>query len=274
MSRPTIPIALTIAGSDPSGGAGLQADLKTFHQHRVYGTSVVTLITVQNTQRVSRVECLDPSLVREQLEAMFEDVPPRAIKTGALGSPAIVRVVGETLARLRPVNVPLLVDPVMVSKHGHPLLGEDAVDACIEALLPRATIITPNAPEAERLLARLGEPVEIVDAEAAERAARRLAERLGVGVLLKGGHLGERSSLDLLASDDRILRFPGARVETPHTHGTGCTFGAAITARLARGDRLEQAVEGAKAWLGRAIAGGPEVGRGIGPVDHLTPLEA
>lgn len=274
MSRSTVPIALTIAGSDPSGGAGLQADLKTFHQHCVYGTSVVTLLTVQNTERVSRVETMEPSLVREQIEAVFEDVPPSALKTGALGSVEVVRTVAEALHELRSRDVPLVVDPVMISKHGHALLREDAVQACIEVLLPEATLITPNAPEAERLLRAFELERKITTIADAEEAATRLAERLGVGVLLKGGHLDARGSVDVLArSGSPIVRFGGPRIDTPHTHGTGCTYSAAITARLARGEALEPAIRGAKAWLTRAIENGPEVGHGIGPVDHLTPID-
>jgi hydroxymethylpyrimidine/phosphomethylpyrimidine kinase len=279
LTRHTVPIALTIAGSDPSGGAGLQADLKTFHQHRVYGASVVTLLTVQSTQRVSRVEVLSADLVREQLGAVLADFTPHAFKTGALGSSDVVRAVAECL--LEQVRsdeaAPVVIDPVMVSKHGQLLLQTDAVDACIESLFPLASVLTPNVPEAKHLLSLSPGDRADIDTEAdAEEAALTLARRLGVPVLLKGGHLDgvERdTSTDLLAIGGRIERFTGPRLETTHTHGTGCTYAAAIAARLARGHTLLDAIAGAKAWLTRAISHPPAVGRGIGPVDHLTPLD-
>jgi hydroxymethylpyrimidine/phosphomethylpyrimidine kinase len=278
-TRHAVPIALTIAGSDPSGGAGLQADLKTFHQHGVYGASVVTLLTVQSTERVSRVEVLAPDLVREQLGALLSDFAPQAVKIGALGSSAVVRTVADCLlGRVRSdSSAPLVIDPVMVSKHGHFLLQPDAVDACIEDLFPLASVLTPNVPEAELLLSLSpGDQARIESSSDAEDAALLLARRLGVPVLLKGGHLSaveRETSTDVLAIGGKIERFRGPRVETTHTHGTGCTYSAAIAARLARGRGLTDAISEAKAWLTRAIAHAPAVGRGIGPVNHLEPLE-
>ncbi|MAQ16326.1 MAG: bifunctional hydroxymethylpyrimidine kinase/phosphomethylpyrimidine kinase [Sandaracinus sp.] len=254
-------VALTIAGSDPSGGAGLQADLKTFHQHQVYGTSVVTLLTVQNTQRVSRVEVLEPDLVVEQLRAVLEDLPVRAAKTGALGSARVVRAVAEQAATFA---FPVVVDPVMISKHGAPLMDADA-QAALTELLARATLITPNAPEAEALTGRT-----IRTVTDARRAASELAEP-GCSVLLKGGHL-EGDAVDVLLHEGTFHELHAERIATRHTHGTGCTYASAITARLARGDDLVGAVHGAKAWLHRAIATAPEFGGGNGPVNHLTPL--
>ncbi|GAB4209092.1 MAG: bifunctional hydroxymethylpyrimidine kinase/phosphomethylpyrimidine kinase [Sandaracinaceae bacterium] len=265
------PIALTIAGSDPSGGAGIQADLKTFHQHGVYGTSVITLLTVQNTQRVSRVEVMHADLVVEQLDAVLTDVRPAAMKTGALGSAAVVRAVAARLAE-EPSPIPLVVDPVMISKHGHALIADDAIDACVEALLPRATLVTPNVPEAERLLgARLPSRAAI------EEGALALASRWGVPVLIKGGHVegheaGGDEAVDVLALKRMTHTFSAPRVRTRHTHGTGCTYSAAITARLAGGASLHEAIAGAKAWLTSALRRAPGIGEGIGPVDHLTPL--
>ena len=256
------PIALTIAGSDPSGGAGLQADLKTFHQHRVYGASVVTLLTVQNTTEVSRVEVMDPELVLEQLAAVTGDLAVGAAKTGALGSAHVVRAVAQAAAAF---GFPLVVDPVMISKHGAALLDEDAQTA-LEPLLAQATLITPNAPEAAALT---GQPVDTL--AQARAAAEALAER-GCSVLLNGGHLSEHDAVDLLLHEGVLHELPAKRIDTPHTHGTGCTYAAAITARLARGDSLVDAVTGAKAWLTRAIANAPGIGHGQGPVDHLTPL--
>lgn len=259
------PTALTLAGSDPSGGAGLQADLKTFHQHGVYGMAVVTLVTVQNTRRVSRVDVLSPELVAEQLAAVRDDLPPAAVKTGALGSAAVIEAVARGLSGLA---APLVVDPVMISKHGHPLLAADARRALVERLLPLATLLTPNAHEAAALT---GLPVEsVAQAEAAAQALAALGPR---AVLVKGGHLSAPEAVDVLWADGRAVHLASPRVETPHTHGTGCTLSAAIAARLARGEALEGAVRGAKAWLTRALATAPGLGAGLGPVNHLAPVE-
>ena len=254
---PTI-TALTIAGSDPSGGAGLQADLKTFHQHGVYGMAAVTLLTVQNTQSVTRVEVLQAELVRQQIEAVLADIPPGAIKTGALGSASII----EAVAALT-FHAPLVVDPVMVSKHGSALLAEDAQAAMRTRLLPLALLLTPNTQEAAVLL---GTPVNTL--ARAEAAAAALAKLGPKAVLVKGGHLTGPEAIDVLFYDGRIVHITAPRLDTKHTHGTGCTYSAAITANLARGQPLEDAVRAAKAWLTRALASPPGVGHGIGPVNH------
>lgn len=277
-SPSTPPVVLTIAGSDPSGGAGIQADLKTFHQHGVYGAAVLTLLTVQNTQGVSAVSVVSPELVGDQIDAVLGDLPVAAVKTGALGSAAVVEVVA---ARLRASSLPVVVDPVMISKHGAALLDADARRAVRDHLLPVATLLTPNAAEAAALG---GAAVE--DTAGAERAARSLLARGPRAVLVKGGHLTADAdtsrSVDVLAmrrgeaapatEDAALVRIAGPRVATPHTHGTGCTLSAAIAARLAWGDGPETAVRGAKAWLTLALRRGWSVGQGIGPVDHLTPL--
>lgn len=257
--------ALTIAGSDPSGGAGIQADLKTFHQHGVYGMAVVALVTVQNTQRVSRVEVLHADLVGEQLDAVLDDLPPSAIKTGALGSAAVIEAVA---ARLGAARAPLVVDPVMVSKHGHPLIEDSAREALVRELLPRTYLLTPNAHEAAALL---GRPVETL--ADAEQAARRIADLGPAAVLVKGGHLDEREAIDVLFFEGQVTRLASPRVDTRHTHGTGCTVSAAITAWLARGAALPDAVARAKQWLSEALRSAPGVGQGIGPVNHLAPVE-
>lgn len=255
-----IPVALTIAGSDPSGGAGLQADLKTFHQHGVYGEAVVTLVTVQNTVSVERVVTLDAELVRAQVLAVVDDIAPQAVKTGALGSALIVRTIAELSNRL-----PLLVvDPVMISKHGARLLPEDAIDAFRTALLPRAHLVTPNTHEAEALSG-----IAVTDVASARLAAENIA-RLGPhAVLVKGGHL-VGDPVDVLFADGAFHEFVGTRVSTEHTHGTGCTLSAAITARLARGVPLPDAVSGAKFWLSEALRSAPGLGHGVGPVNHLA----
>ena len=262
-----VPVALTVAGSDPSGGAGIQADLKTFHQHGVYGASALTLITVQNTRSVDRVEVLDRALVKAQVEAVWSDLPPNAVKTGALGSAAVVEVVAAAIARVRTDACPLVVDPVMISKHGTALLDEAARAALVTSLLPEATLVTPNAHEAEALV---GAPVRTVaDAREAAVAIAGLGPR---AVLVKGGHLtGEREAVDVLYVDGAFELFRSPRIATKHTHGTGCTYSSAITARLAKGADLFAAVGGAKRWLTEALRTAPGLGGGVGPVNHQAP---
>ena len=253
------PIALTIAGSDPSGGAGIQADLKTFHQFGVYGEAVITLLTVQNTVRVSRVEVMAAALVLEQLEAVLEDIPPAAAKTGALGSAEVVSAVARAAGGF---GFPLVVDPVMVSKHGLPLLPESAVSALRGQLVPRAALVTPNVPEAEALTG-----IAIRNLDDARRAARRLCEMGAQAVLIKGGHLAGEAT-DVLFDGTEWREFPAPRLETRHTHGTGCTYSAAITAGLAQGMALVAAVARAKGFIHEAIRTNPGLGCGSGPVNH------
>ncbi len=258
MSRPH-PVALTIAGSDPSGGAGIQADLKTFHQFRVYGEAVITLVTVQNTLRVDRVECLAADLVADQIRAVLEDIPPTAAKTGALGNAEIVGAV----ARCAPYfTFPLVVDPVMISKHGTALIAPEAQRALKELLIPRAALVTPNIPEAEDLAG-----MQIPGREEMYRAAERIAALGARSVLVKGGHL-DNGATDVLFSEGRWREFPGPRIETPHTHGTGCTLSAAVTAELAKGTPLTDAVQRAKLFISEAIQTGPRLGGGAGPINH------
>ena len=252
-------VALTIAGSDPSGGAGIQADLKTFHQCGVYGEAVITLLTVQNTRRVSRVECMAPELVIEQLRAVLEDIPPAAIKTGALGNAAIIRAVAR-----EPFDIPLIVDPVMISKHGAPLIAAEAQGALIDELLPRAFLLTPNVPEAEALTGFTIREEADLDA-----AADKLLAMGARNVLIKGGHLAGRAA-DLLRVDGRSHRLVADRIDTPHTHGTGCTYSAAITAEVAKGARLTHAVAQAKRFITAAIRTNPGFGGGSGPVNHFA----
>ncbi len=257
-------VALTIAGSDPSGGAGIQADLKTFHQRGVYGLGVVTLITIQNTCGVRSVEPLPPELISGQLEAVLSDIPPAAAKTGALGSAAVICAVAEAVSGL---GCPLVVDPVMISKHGAPLLPEDARPALVEKVLPLAYLVTPNLQEAAVLSG-----IPVTDVTSMEAAARRIAGLGPRAVLVKGGHLRE-DAIDLLYRDGRARWFSAARVETKHTHGTGCTYSAAIVAELAKGRELEAAVETAKRFITEAIRTNPGLGRGCGPVNHHAVIE-
>ena len=253
------PVALTIAGSDPSGGAGIQADLKTFHQFGVYGEAVITLITVQNTVRVSQVETLAPELVTAQIDAVVEDMPPLAAKTGALGSAAAVFAVARAAARF---SFPLVVDPVMISKHGHPLLPADAIRALRDQLLPCAAILTPNIPEAEALTG-----ASILNLEDMRQAARHIQSLGPRAVLLKGGHL-DVTATDILFDGAAFYEFPAERIATPHTHGTGCTYSAAIAACLALGLPLRDAVARAKRFVHEAIRTNPALGHGSGPINH------
>jgi hydroxymethylpyrimidine/phosphomethylpyrimidine kinase len=255
---------MTIAGSDPSGGAGLQADLKTFQQLGVYGTTVVTLLTVQNTVAVRAVEPLSPDLVLAQLDAVLDDIPPDAAKTGALGNEQIVRALGQRLANRK---FPLVVDPVMISKHGLPLMTENARSAVIECLLPGAFLVTPNLEEAAVIA---GIPVRGV--EEMESAAKRIAQFGAEAVLVKGGHL-TGDAVDVLYWKGRFRHYVELRVDTGNTHGTGCTYSAAITAELAKGRALEEAVATAKRYVTLAIRSNPGLGKGFGPVNHHVTVE-
>jgi hydroxymethylpyrimidine/phosphomethylpyrimidine kinase len=257
-------VALTIAGSDPSGGAGIQADLKTFHQMGIYGTSVLTLITAQNTQQVHAVEILSPRMVAAQLEAVLEDIPPAAAKTGALGDVGIVEVVAE---KARTFAFPLVVDPVMISKHGHPLLTEPAREAMVRLLFPNAFLVTPNLHEASALTL-----MPVRDRASMEEAAARIAAMGPEGVLVKGGHL-EGEAVDLLYWKGTSRFYSSPRIYTPHTHGTGCTYSACITAELAKGCDLPSAIETAKRYITRAIETNPGLGKGAGPINHHAKIQ-
>jgi len=253
------PVALTIAGSDPSGGAGIQADLKVFHQFGVYGEAAITLITVQNTCGVQRVECLPADLVAGQIRAVIEDIPPVVAKTGALGSRAIVEAVAELAGRFQ---FPLVVDPVLVSKNGQALLAPDAIEALKLRLLPHTFLLTPNLEEAALLTG-----LEVRDAAGMRAAARKLAEFGPRAVLVKGGHL-QGDATDILFHKGEWLEFTSPRLDSPHTHGTGCTFSAAITASLALGLDLAGAIGRAKKYITEAIRTSPGLWCGAGPVNH------
>jgi hydroxymethylpyrimidine/phosphomethylpyrimidine kinase len=258
---------LTIAGSDSGGGAGIQADLKTFQALGVFGMSAITAVTVQNTKGVSGYQELSPDTVADQITAVVSDIGVDAAKTGMLASAPIVEAVAEAVAE---VGVPnLVVDPVSVSKHGHPLLAEDAVGAIRDRILPLSTLVTPNLPEAALLA---GFPVHSL--QEMERAGRALLERGAGAALVKGGHLEGDDATDLLVTAEGVEPITADRIETPHTHGTGCVLSAAIAAYLARGDDLVTAVRRGKEFVTEAIRGALEIGHGIGPVDPawgLTP---
>lgn len=285
-----VPRALTIAGSDSGGGAGIQADLKTMHQHHVYGMSVITAVTAQNTVGVQGVHEIPPDFVRLQLQSIFDDLRPDAVKTGMLASTPIIRTVVEFLEQ-NPVQN-LVVDPVMVAKGGHPLILDDAIQTVKERLLPVADVLTPNVPEAE-VLCGFG-----LDTWASYHEAARILADMGVKtVVLKGGHMqrGVESgfirelgnvlsfdnfggdnpcdiSVDLVLSSGKWTYFCTPRVESSKTHGTGCTFASAITSLLARGASPLRAIAGAKAFVYHAIADGRswDVGAGHGPTNHFV----
>jgi hydroxymethylpyrimidine/phosphomethylpyrimidine kinase len=253
--------ALTIAGSDSGGGAGIQADLKTFAAHGVFGMSAITAITAQNTQAVTASVALDPALVAAQIDAVAADLPVHAVKIGMLANAAIVDAV---VAALRRHGLgPVVLDPVMVAKSGARLLDDDAVRALRTRLLPLATIVTPNAPEAGVLV---GRPVMTLDGQ---RDAAVALVRLGAGAaLVKGGHL-EGPATDVLATAAGVVDLPAERIASRHTHGTGCTLAAAIAANLATGAGLRDAVERAKAYVTRCIRQAPGLGHGCGPLQHF-----
>jgi hydroxymethylpyrimidine/phosphomethylpyrimidine kinase len=262
MNDHTSPIALTIAGSDSGGGAGIQADLKTFARFGVFGTSALTAITAQNTFGVRAWERVSPALVRAQIDAVAEDLRPVAIKSGMLADAEVVRAVASGIAAH--ALTPYVLDPVMAATSGDPLLHPDAIAAIVEQLVPLATLVTPNLDEVALLI---GERPE--DAQGVERAARRLVTELGArAALVKGGHLAGDELVDVAFDGARIRRFVHPRVQTTSTHGTGCTLSAAIAALLARGESLERAVEGALDYVARAIARAPALGGGHGPLDH------
>ena len=256
-------VALTIAGSDPLGGAGIQADLKAFHQFGVYGEAVVTLITVQNTRSVSRVEVLAPELVAAQIAAVVDDVPPSAAKLGALGNVAVLEAVAH---EARAFQFPLVVDPVMISKHGMPLIAEEARVAMIEQLIPLAHLLTPNLYEASALTGR-----DVDSVESMKDAASILRDLGARNVLIKGGHLNGPAMDLFLASDGQFHEFTSNRIDTPNTHGTGCTYSAAITAGLAKGIPLPVAIHRAKLYVTEAIRTNPRLGHGHGPLNHFAP---
>ncbi|MEO0649616.1 MAG: bifunctional hydroxymethylpyrimidine kinase/phosphomethylpyrimidine kinase [Planctomycetota bacterium] len=261
-NAPATPVVLTLSGSDPSGGAGLQADLKTFTRHGVFGASAVSLITVQNTVGVDAVELLDPALVVAQARAVLDDLPVAVVKTGSLGSGAIVSAVA---ALLEGRSLPLVVDPVLVSKHGAALAGDDAVAAYRERLLPLATVATPNRHELERLVPGAA------DLESA--AAELIADGTDWALITDGGGQEPRVVDRLRGRDGQGEDFERPRIATRSTHGTGCTLSAALAARLALGEPLQTAARRATAFLARAIASAPGLGRGVGPVDFQAPLD-
>jgi hydroxymethylpyrimidine/phosphomethylpyrimidine kinase len=255
-------VALTIAGSDSGGGAGIQADLKTFAAHGVYGTSAITAVTAQNTRGVSAFDAVSASLVTAQIEAVASDLTPHAVKTGMLAHAAIVEAVAAAVADLA---LPfLVVDPVMVAKSGDRLLDDDAIAAVKTKLLQRAYVVTPNIPEAEALTG-----VSIASDVDRREAATRLIGMGAPAVIIKGGHFPATEITDLLYDGSTFTEFRGERVPGRHTHGTGCTFAAALTAELALGHSLIDAIPRVQRYVAGAIRHAPGLGAGNGPVDHF-----
>ena len=256
------PVALSIAGSDSGGGAGIQADLKTFAAHRVFGTTVVTLVTAQNTCGVQGIEVMDASAVRSQFESVVGDLQPVAAKTGALGNAAMIETVAE-LVQQRPVD-DLVVDPVMISKHGQPLMAEEAYAVMREVMLPHAEVVTPNRFEAAVLAD--GQKVESV--ASMKEVARRIHDFGASQVVVKGGHF-ERIARDILYDGTGFVEFGADKVDTDRLHGSGCAFSAAITAALARGHSVVDAIGVAREFISGAIDGAHGVGGGVGPVNPM-----
>lgn len=251
---------LTIAGSDCSGGAGIQADLKTIAAHKLYGMSAITALTAQNTTGVYGVYPVPPEFVAQQLDCIFDDIPPDAVKIGMVSSAPVIRAIGKKLRERGAKNV--VVDPVMVSTSGSPLLAPDAVGALTEHLFPLAAVITPNLLEARALC---GFSIETDD------DALRAAETFPAPVLIKGGHRAGAAD-DLLYAGDKAQWFRAPRIDNPNTHGTGCTLSSAIACGLAQGMGLAESVAAAKEYLAGALRQGLNLGRGSGPVDHMYAL--
>ena len=267
--RTDTPVALSIAGSDSGGGAGIQADIKSIQANGVFATTVVTAITAQNTREVTAAKDLSPSLIEAQFRAVWDDIHVHAVKTGMLSSSQIIATVARLL-RKHAGDVPVVVDPVMMSKSGFQLLRDDAVESLVEEMLPLATVVTPNAHEAARLSG-----MEVKTAESARAAARKIHELGPQYVIVKGGHLeGEDRAIDFLFDGQSMHTFVVPRIDTKNTHGTGCTYASAIAANLAKGYPVVKAVERAKRYVTTAIENGLPIGSGRGPTHHFYYLRS
>lgn len=252
--------ALTIAGSDCSGGAGIQADLKTMTMNGVYGMSAITTLTAQNTTGVKSIQESTPEFLKEQLDAVFEDIFPDAVKIGMVSSTELIHVIADALRLYQARNI--VVDPVMVATAGSALIQTQAVQTMVEELLPLADLVTPNIPEAEVLSG-----MTIHSKEDMETAAKQLGDRYGCAVLLKGGH-SINDANDLLYTEGKLYWFQGKRIDNPNTHGTGCTLSSAIASNLAKGFSLGESVQRAKEYISGALAAMLDLGKGSGPMMH------
>ena len=251
---------LTIAGSDCSGGAGIQADLKTFLAHGVYGMSAITALTAQNTMGVTQIMEVTPEFLQAQFEAIWSDIPPHAVKIGMVASKSLIEIIGKSLDHYQAKNV--VVDPVMIATSGAALIEQDAMDSLCKVLLPQARVITPNLKEAEALVG-----FDIQNQLDMEKAGEVLSKTYGTSVIIKGGHLTDRAD-DLLWEDGKPYWFPGKRIKTQNTHGTGCTLSSALAANLALGMDLQKGFELAKAYVAGALEDGMDLGKGNGPLNH------
>lgn len=252
---------LTIAGSDCSGGAGIQADLKTMSAHGVFAMSVIVSVVAENTARVISIEDISPKVIADQMDAVFEDIVPDAVKVGMLSTPACMQAVAQKLRQYQPPHV--VIDPVMYAKNGAPLMNPDAVGALIEHVLPLATVLTPNIPEAECIA-----KMKIESVEDMEQAARKIHQMGCQNVLVKGGHaVGD--ALDVLFDGQSFSHFETARIDTKNTHGTGCTLSSAIASNLALGHSVQQAVKLAKDYVTEGIRHSLAIGKGCGPLNHF-----
>lgn len=251
---------LTIAGSDCSGGAGIQADLKTITAHKMYGMSVITALTAQNTTGVYGVMEASPEFVAQQIDCVFNDIRPDSVKIGMVSNKEIIKAIAQKLAEYKAENV--VVDPVMISTSGSRLLSEDACQTLIRELLPLGRVITPNLHEAQALCG-----FYIENADQMKKAAQLINEMTGTSVLIKGGHLDDTAD-DLLFCEGEYYVFEGKRIDNPNTHGTGCTLSSAIACRLAEGKSLPQSVSQAKAYITGALKAGLDLGKGSGPLMH------
>lgn len=254
-------IALTIAGSDCSGGAGVQADLKTFSAHGVFGMSAITSVVAENTVRVISYQDMTPTIIQEQITAVCEDIFPDAVKIGMLSCGATMEAVAASLSQWQPKNIVL--DPVMYAKNGSALMEPEAINTLIEKVLPLATLITPNIPEAEKIA-----NMKITTLAEMEQAARKIYEETGAAVLVKGGHRVEDAT-DLLFAGKELVYYQAPRIDTKNTHGTGCTLSSAICAQLALGESLPEAVKKAKEYITKAIEQALPLGAGHGPTHHF-----
>lgn len=257
--------ALTIAGSDTCGGAGIQADLKSFSANGVYGMSVITAVTAQNTMGVFGIQDINPKMIESQIDVIFDDIRVDAIKIGMVSKIESIKAIAKALKKVEELPV-IVLDPVMISKSGFNLLSRDAKDTLVKELFPLATLITPNLPEAEEILG-----IEISNLEEMKEAALKLKELGPKAVLVKGGHL-EEDATDLLFDGKNFVFLPQERINTKHTHGTGCTLSSAIAANLAKNMSIEEAVKEGKRYITVAIEHGFELGKGVGPTNHFYEL--
>ncbi|WP_313074894.1 bifunctional hydroxymethylpyrimidine kinase/phosphomethylpyrimidine kinase [Lacrimispora sp.] len=258
----SLPSVLTIAGSDPSGGAGIQADLKTIAAFSLYGSSVITALTAQNTTKVYLVEDVSIAMLTNQLDAVLSDIPPQAIKIGMAGSPSSIEVIASRLTKFP--SIPVVLDPVMVSTSGGTLFDKEGIKNLTKLLFPLATLVTPNIPEAQALLSTKS---PLVSNQDMEKAATELWDKYKTSFLLKGGHSDSHSS-DVLCHNGSIKWFNGERIQTQNNHGTGCTLTSAIACGLAKGNSLEESILSAKDYINGALMAGLELGKGNGPMWH------